>query len=144
MADVPIPVIALRREREQPSPIVPGVALRWSANLAYAALLVTIALLPSTSSVLRHAPPDWLSHAAAYGLQCVLLHWALARSVGAHRALLGAFLGAVAFGSVNEGLQLLQPGRAVEARDLLANATGALIACGAIAGIRRRDQGGAV
>ncbi|MCU0302837.1 MAG: hypothetical protein MUC56_02110 [Thermoanaerobaculales bacterium] len=134
-------MIGLRPQREPPSPTVPGAALRWSANLAYAALLVVAALLPSTSSLVHHAPPDWLSHGAAHGLQSVLLCWALAPSLGARRGLAGAFLGAVAFGTVTEGLQLLQPGRAVEGRDLIANAAGALLACATIAAIKGRDRG---
>ena len=148
MAHVPIPVIegqasasnadnkAITDDRAMTSARVanpnPSRTLRWATNFLYAVLLVIMALIPSTFQVAELSVPDWLAHALAYGFQAGLLFWAVVPSLGPRRGLAGAFLGATAFGVATEGLQLLQPARTVELKDLLANTVGAMVACGII------------
>jgi VanZ family protein len=120
------------------------VALRWTANAGYAAVLVSLALHPSPTSILSVSVSDWLAHGIAYGVQTMLVYWALVPNLGTRPAIVTACAGATVFGAVTEGLQMLQPGRLVEARDLVANAGGALVAAAAIAiaeGVRRKDAG---
>jgi VanZ family protein len=92
-----------------------------------------MALLPPSSLVTSLSPPDWLAHAAAYGVQAGLVAWALMPGLGRRGALVGGVIGASAFGLVTEGLQLLGPGRSVELADVVANMAGAILVCGAIA-----------
>jgi len=101
-------------------------------NGVYAILLVFMALVPSTSSIAELSPPDWLSHSLAYGLQAALLHWACLPWLGRKRAMLCGVIGASGFGFVTEALQLLQPTRAVELKDLAANTVGAVLVSGLI------------
>ncbi len=115
--------------------------LRWAANIGYAAVLVVMALLPSTSVVTDLFVPDWIAHAMAYGIQAALVFWAVLPSLGRNRALAIGVVTASAFGVLTEGLQLLQPGRSVEFKDLVANTTGALLMCGIIAGASRLGSG---
>jgi VanZ family protein len=119
------------------------MVFRWATNAGYAILLVIMALLPSTSSIAELAPPDWISHAVAYGIQTALVFWACLPTKGRNRALLLGVVGASAFGIVTEALQLFQPSRSVELKDLAANSVGALLVGGLIvvAGrlTRRRD-----
>jgi len=106
--------------------------VRVMVNLGYATLLVIAAVLPPPSSIAGLTAPDWLAHAAAYGVQAGLLFWAVAPVVGRGRGLTVAFFGAAVFGALTEALQLLRPERAVEARDVAANIVGAAIVCGAL------------
>ncbi len=118
-----------------------NTGLRWGANISYAVVLVVLAVIPPTPQVTELAVPDWLAHATAYGIQAGLLFWAFNPLLAHHRALILGVLGASAFGIVTEGLQLLQPGRSVEFKDLVANTLGALLVC-AIVAIAGRMGGG--
>ena len=114
----------------------PTIMFRWAANGGYAILLVITAVLPSsTLAAVGSSVPDWLGHGVAYGIQMALVYWAALPSLGHGRSLAVGVIAAGAFGLVTEGLQLLQPARTVELKDLAANAVGALIFCGVIAGI---------
>jgi len=93
-----------------------------------------MAVLPSTSRVAVLSAPDWFAHATAYGVQAALLYWAALPSLGHRRSLAVGLFGAMAFGAVTETLQLLQPSRFVEVKDLAANTIGALLVCGVIGG----------
>jgi len=103
----------------------PGLAWRWAINLAYGGVLIVLAVMPSDTVAGAWVPPDWAAHAAAYGMQTALLSWALRPSFGARRAVAAGMAGAVLFGLATESLQLLQPSRSVELRDVAANAAGA-------------------
>jgi len=116
-----------------PSKTRPNIALRWAANAGYAIVLVVMAVIPHTTVAAVSMVPDWLAHATAYGIQTGLLFWALTPLVGVRSALVGGLFGAVSFGAVTEVLQVLQPGRAVEFRDVVANSVGALVVCAVIA-----------
>jgi len=121
-----------RPERPAADPPRQGTTLRWAINAGYAILLIIMALVPSTSSIAELSPPDWISHAAAYGIQTAFVFWACLPTRGRNRALLIGVVGASAFGIVTEALQLFQPSRSVELKDLAANSAGALLACGLI------------
>ncbi len=75
----------------------------------------------------------------AYGIQMALVYWAALPSLGHRRSLVVGVVAAGVFGAVTECLQFLQPARTVELKDLAANAVGALICCGVIAGIGWRN-----
>jgi VanZ family protein len=127
-----------------PSKTRPNVASRWAVNAGYAILLVVMAVIPQTTVAAVSMVPDWFAHASAYGIQTGLLFWALAPLVGVRSALVGGLLGAVSFGAVTEVLQVLQPGRAVEFRDVVANSVGAMVVCVIIASavvLRSRRSG---
>jgi VanZ family protein len=149
MADVPVPVIDKARtstitdEETHPDDGIeipsllghhrPPIMLRWVANAGYAIFLVIMAVLPSTSAALAISVPDWSAHAMAYGIQMALVYWASLPLVGHGRSLAVGVFAAGAFGLVTESLQLLQPSRTVELKDVAANIMGALIFCGVIA-----------
>lgn len=97
--------------------------------------MVIMAVMPSTFTGVGSSVPDWLAHAVAYGIQTALVYWAAAPALGHRRSLAAGVGAAVTFGLVTECLQFLQPARTVELKDLAANAVGALIFCGVIAGI---------
>lgn len=114
----------------------PTIMFRWVANGGYAILLVIMAVLPSSAlTAVGSSVPDWLGHGVAYGIQMALVYWAALPSLGHGQSLAVGVIAAGAFGFVTEGLQFLQPARSVELKDLVANAVGALIFCGGIAGI---------
>jgi VanZ family protein len=106
--------------------------LRWTSNLAYAGLLAVLAVVPAGPFTDRLAVPDWFAHAGAYGFQAGLIYWALLPMVGMRLGLIGAIGGASIFGVATEALQLLQPGRSVEIKDVVANTLGAFIVAGMI------------
>lgn len=113
----------------------PNIVFRWAANAGYAILLVIMAVLPSsTLTAVGSSVPDWLGHGVAYGIQMALVYWAARPSLGHGRSLAVGVIAAGVFGLMTEGLQILQPARTVELKDLAANAVGALIFCGVIAG----------
>ena len=118
-----------------------NLGLRWAANIVYGILLMVLALLPSTVRVAELAISDWFAHAVAYGIQAALVFWASLPSLGQNRALAVGVLGAIGFGVLTEGLQLLQPGRSVEFKDLVANTIGAFLVCVIIAGVSRFGTG---
>jgi VanZ family protein len=129
-------------EIEPPAPLRtmhrPPIIFRWAANGGYAILLVIMAVLPSTLTGVGSFFPDWLAHAVAYGIQMTLVYWAAVPSLGHRRSLAVGVVAAGVFGVVTECLQFLQPARTVELKDLAANAVGALIFCGVIAGVGRK------
>lgn len=153
MAHVPVPVIdktggssiidegtsppdGIETTSRSPTKNQPSILFRWAANAGYAILLVIMAVLPSsTLTAVASSVPDWLGHGVAYGIQMVLVYWATLPSLGHGRSLVVGVIAAGSFGLVTEGLQFLQPARTVELKDLAANAVGALIFCGAVAGI---------
>jgi len=116
-----------------PSKTSPSISSRWAANAGYAILLVVMAVIPQTMAATVSIVPDWLAHAAAYGIQTALLFWALTPMVGLRSALFGGLVGAISFGTLTEALQFLQPGRAVEFRDVIANSVGSVAVCAVIA-----------
>jgi VanZ family protein len=120
-----------------------GSVWRWLANAAYAAILVVLALLPSIPPVAGRVIeiPDWAAHGTAYGVQAALLIWAWLPSIGTLRSAVAGIVGASSFGAVTETLQLLQPARSVEARDLAANAIGALVFGGLVVIVRTAMSG---
>ena len=110
-----------------------AVPFRWAANAGYAALLIVVAILPPSVIASRAAVPDWLAHGAAYGIQSALIFWALHPVMRRRSAVVGAVAGAIGFGTATEALQLLQPERAVELSDVVANAVGAGLVGAALA-----------
>jgi VanZ family protein len=95
-----------------------------AANVVYAAILLTLGLISDLPQAVS-AVPDLVAHAAAYAIQAVLLFILLLPSTGRGKAALFSAVGAVVFGGLVEALQLYQPARTVEIRDLAANAVGA-------------------
>jgi VanZ family protein len=84
-------------------------------------------------------PPgaDWdkVLHAGAYAVMSALVTWAMARGrlrEATGRALLAGVLVAAAYGATDELHQAFVPGRQADVFDLIADATGALAAAGAI------------
>jgi len=112
------------------------VAVPLLINILFAILLVAGGLLPDLPGS-GGGIPDTVLHGSAYGLQAVLLFWLLAPRMRPRRALVAAVVCATLFGAMVETLQLLQPARSVELKDLLANAVGACLAGTAAALIRR-------
>jgi len=117
--------------------------VRWAVIIAYSLLLIVVAVVPSRIVASAANVPDWISHALAYGLQSGLIYWGLLPIIGWRRALIGAFLGAVAFGAATETMQLFRPGRSLELKDLAADAAGAFVVCLTIIGIGRGFNRGA-
>ena len=81
--------------------------------------------------------PDGVAHATAYGLQALLLYFLFVGSSRPWTSVVAAALCAVGFGLFTEALQLLQPARSVEFRDIVANSVGVAIAGAGIMGINR-------
>jgi VanZ family protein len=94
-------------------------------NILYAILLVVGALVPTPEAA--GGVPDYVLHGSAYGLQAALLSWFFASTMRLRRAIFAGVVCATLFGTMVEILQLLQPARQVEVKDLLANAVGACI-----------------
>lgn len=106
----------------------PRRSVRVVVNLVYAAVLVVLATVPEFPAGVPSVSDTW-AHASAYGLQAVLIYWALVATTSRMWAATGAFVGATAFGIATEALQLLQPARSVDPRDVAANMVGAALAC---------------
>ena len=106
-------------------------------NILYAILLVAGGLvsIPTGSGP---GVPDVVLHGLAYGLQAALLFWLFSSKLRTGRAIIAGVVCATLFGAMVESLQLFQPARAVQMRDLLANAIGACIVGTVIALIGRR------
>jgi VanZ family protein len=136
-------VIDEHRNAAQPTTPTPSsiVYSRWAINLGYAILLIVMAVIPPASSEVVASVPDWLVHAAAYGAQAGLLFWAMLPVVGLRRALVSGILGAGLFGAATETLQMLQPARTVEVRDVVANSVGAIVVGLTIAIMARSGSG---
>jgi VanZ family protein len=78
---------------------------------------------------------DKVLHAGAYAVMSALVTWAMTRGrlrEASARALLAGFLIAAAYGATDELHQAFVPGRHSDAFDLIADASGALAAAGAI------------
>lgn len=105
-----------------------------TVNLCYALALVVGAVVPSPHvDVPGLTVSDTWLHAVAYGVQALLLLWLLSSCLGRIGAAVGAWAGAFVIGAGTELLQMLQPARAAELRDLLADAVGA--AMGVLVGL---------
>jgi len=99
----------------------------WMVGTAWASLSKGVSSPPGT---------DVRLHALAYGALTLLLHSALRRDGSpAHPALPGAI--AWGYGLVMEGVQSLVPYRAAEARDVIANGIGVIVATVLAAAVRR-------
>lgn len=98
------------------------------ANIGYAIALTAVSLRAEPPPVPILSRTDWLAHGLAYGLQVVILHELFKRLTGSRAAIGISVISAVAFGSVLEFLQLLQPLRFFEGSDLVANGVGAIAA----------------
>jgi VanZ family protein len=112
---------------------------RWAwllVNAGYASILVMLALAPSTSAP-GFQVPDSVAHATAYGLQALLLYCLFVVSSRPLTSVVAAVLCAAGFGMFTEALQLLQPARSVEFRDIVANSVGVAITGAGITGINR-------
>jgi VanZ family protein len=118
--------------RRHPVRRSPGVLWLLVLNLSYAATVAALSLAAAPPRVPVLSTTDWLAHGLAYGLQVVLLHGLFRRLVGSAAAIAAAGAVALAFGATMEALQLLQPSRYFEGRDLAANAVG--VGC-AVAGL---------
>jgi len=110
-------------------------------NLVYAVVLLLGGVAPNPPAISRTVSDSAL-HGAAYLIQTLLLFW-LARAVlSTMPALASAALCAVAYSTVVELCQLLQPTRSFESRDLAANVAGVAVACAMVlitgAATRRR------
>lgn len=106
-------------------------------NLAYAALIGGLALIPDPPSI---ELSDWEAHALAFGVQTALLFVLLRRHWSPRQSLVGAASGALIYGLAIEVLQPLVSGRFFEVSDLLANFAGVTLvsAALAVAGFARR------
>lgn len=102
---------------------------RGACNLACAVLLVISAVLPRPPiAVAALQISDLLAHGVAYGVQALLMLWLLCAVTRPLRAVAGAWLVATLLGLSTELLQMLQPARSAELRDLVADAIGAAVA----------------
>lgn len=102
-----------------------------AANLAYAALLLVLGVLPGVPAF---APgvSDSTAHGIAYAGFAALLFAFFLPLVGRGRAAVFSVLGSIAYGGLVEALQTLQPARSVEIGDIAANSVGAVIAAFAL------------
>jgi VanZ family protein len=116
MVDVPVPLMTTLNRRS----VV-------AANLAYAALLLLLGVLPGVPEI---APgvSDSAAHGIAYAGFAALLFVSFLPRVGKRKAAVVSVLGAIAYGGLVEALQIFQPARSVEIRDIVANSVGAVIA----------------
>lgn len=101
-------------------------AIRLLINILYAILLMVggLVTLPAGSS---GGVPDVVLHGFAYGLQAALLIWMFSSAMRPRNAIVTGLVCATLFGGMVEILQLFQPVREVELKDLLANTVGACI-----------------
>jgi VanZ family protein len=114
-----------------------------AVNSVYAGLLVVLAYLPHVPRVAGVQIPDTAAHVVAYGIQGLLLLLLLRPLLSPGLAALGGWLGAVAIGALTELVQVLQPTRSPELRDVVADAAGAVVAVGlAVIGRRWRHRPG--
>jgi VanZ family protein len=113
-----------------------GVRLWIVVNGLYAVSLMVLALVPQPTGV-GLPVSDIAVHGTLFGCQALLMYAVLARLWAPRKAVFGAWLGAATYGLVIELLQLLQPARVVELKDVLANCFGAAAACIGIVLVRR-------
>ncbi len=88
---------------------------------AYSVTLVVLGVMPRPPAVV----PDTYAHAAATGIQAVLLYWLGASLLSPVGAMATAWLGATAFAGLMEALQYLMPPRTAELGDLVSGMVGA-------------------
>lgn len=106
-----------------------AVAFAALANLGYAVALATVSLMADPPLARVFGRSDWLAHGFAYGLQTLVLCELFRRLFPPVPAIAASAACAFGFGTVVESLQVLQPARTFEVRDLAANAVGAAITC---------------
>lgn len=113
-------------------------AIRLLINILYAILLMVggLVTLPAGSGV---GVPDTVLHGFAYGLQAALLIWLFSSTMRPRGAIVTGLVCATLFGAFVEILQLFQPLREVELKDLLANTVGACIV-GTVIALARRSR----
>jgi len=103
------------------------VAILLLINILYALLLVVGGLIATIPTGAGGSIPDEVLHGSASGLQAALLFWFFGIRMRPRRAIVAGVVCATLFGAMVEALQLLQPARTVELKDLLANAVGACL-----------------
>jgi VanZ family protein len=94
------------------------------ANLLYAVFLLSLGILPDLPAA---RVSDHTAHGLAYGFQAALLYAFLLSLQSRGRAALLAIACTLVWGSLIEGLQLVQPARTFEFLDLAANGVGAAV-----------------
>lgn len=101
-------------------------AIRLLINILYAILLIAggLVTLPVSSG---GGVPDVVLHGSAHGLQAALLYWLFASTMRPRGAIVAAVCCATLFGAMVEFLQLFQPMREVELKDVFANTAGACV-----------------
>jgi len=100
-------------------------------NLAYAAALLTLGLVPVVPGQ-GLVGSDVLVHGLASGAQALMLFWLLTTMISPTTAVISSGLGAFLFGSMVEVLQIFQPTRYFQLGDLVATAVGSILVCAAI------------
>ena len=107
---------------------------RWAVVAGYMAAIFAVSGGPGVD-----LPPggnwDKVLHAGAYAVMAALVIWAQARGrlrAATPRMLLAGILVATAYGATDELHQAFVPGRQSDVYDLIADASGALLAAGAI------------
>jgi VanZ family protein len=113
-----------------------SLGVRVSCNLGYASALVWMAVVPHVP-LQRAGISDVHAHSAAYGLQAALLIWATYEVAQPLISAAVAWLGATALGLTTEVLQSLQPARATEVSDLLADVFGTTLVVAGYLMVRR-------
>ena len=108
------------------------VAILLLINILYAILLVVGGLIAIPTGA-GGSVPDEALHGSAYGLQAALLFWFFGIRMRPRRAIVAGVVCATLFGAMVEALQLLQPARTAELKELLANAVGACLVGAVIA-----------
>lgn len=103
------------------------------ACTAYSAALIGLSVIPHPPSLL----PDFVAHAAASGIQAVLLYWVAASLLSPLGSIAAAWLGATAFEGFNEVLQHLLPPRTAELKDLVSGMVGAGVMLAGVVMARR-------
>ena len=104
---------------------------RLIVNLAYAAALLTLGLVPVVPGQ-GLVGSDVLVHGLASGTQALMLFWLLTTMISPTMAVISSGLGAFLFGSMVEVLQIFQPARYFQPSDLAATAVGSILVCAAI------------
>jgi VanZ family protein len=104
----------------------PSERTRWLCLLLLLTLATTMLLLgsrPGIEAAIPSPPWDKLAHLVAYG-GFAALSWVVLKG----RTWWGPVTVAVVIGLLDEGMQYYHPARSADARDLIADLTGALIA----------------
>jgi hypothetical protein len=128
MQNDPEPLLSRRRARARYA-ILSALALYWIPVIACMALIFVLSSGPSLWDVGPVHLQDKLGHVAAYAVLGMLLARAFGgyARFGVASALVCAFLGATAYGLLNELCQLFLAYRHATVQDALANAIGAAL-----------------